>query len=141
MHNKRYSNELIEDFRFRIFQANWEEIEETNAAQLSYKLGLNQFSDLTKEEWVRMYLTEKDSTEGQVEDADFRSNQVAFNWVDKGAVGPVKNQGQCGSCWSFATTGVVEGYWFLNKGSLPSLSEQQLVDCSTQNDGCGGGLA
>lgn len=56
-------------------------------------------------------------------------------------MGPVKNQGKCGSCWSFATTGIVEGYWQLNHQELLSFSEQQLVDCSHANSGCGGGLA
>jgi C1A family cysteine protease len=101
--------------------------------------------DMTQEEWVATYLTTTVPA-GQAApqlDTDEVSNDAnaAFSWVSQGAVGPVKNQGSCGSCWAFSATGVVEGYWALNKGSLPNVSEQQLVDCagSYGNLGCNGG--
>merc|ERR1712224_784275 len=63
----------------------------------------------------------------------------SINWVTAGAVTPVKDQGRCGSCWAFSTTGGVEGAWQVAASHLVSASEQQLVDCSTQNNGCQGG--
>ena len=63
-----------------------------------------------------------------------------MNWNDQGAVTEIKNQGQCGSCWAFSTTGALEGLSKLGYGDLKSFSESQLVDCSKQNHGCNGGL-
>ena len=104
-------------------------------------VGLNQFADWTDAEYKRLlgYKGQKLSAT-PAELLDTSNLEDSLDWRQKGAVTAVKNQGQCGSCWAFSTTGAVEGSMFLAYGNLQSYSEQQLVDCSKQNNGCNGGL-
>merc|ERR1711988_1847234 len=63
----------------------------------------------------------------------------AVDWTTRGAVNPIKNQGQCGSCWAFSTVGTLESAYQISQGTLHSLAEQQLVDCDKSDNGCSGG--
>lgn len=113
-------------------------------ASHSYRLGHNQFSHLTNDEFRDQFttLTPNNLRFPRVAfyGADESSLPASVDWVVKGAVTPVKDQGQCGSCWSFSATGALEGAAFIHSGSLVSLSEQQLIDCDKVSAGCGGGL-
>ncbi len=136
------------DYRESVYTANVAKIILHNNGNHSWTMGVNQFADLTADEFKARYVggltkPKKTSLRKQVEGPfNGTANPTSVDWTEKGAVTPVKNQEQCGSCWAFSTTGSVEGAWFLSKGSLVSLSEQQLVDCSTAegNQGCNGGL-
>jgi KDEL-tailed cysteine endopeptidase len=135
------------DYRISIYEANVEKINAHNALNLSWTMGINQFADLTAEEFKARFtggirVPKKSLRSSAVGPFNTTANPTSVDWTTKGAVTPIKNQEQCGSCWAFSTTGSVEGAWFLSNGTLPSLSEQQLVDCSVPegNQGCNGGL-
>merc|ERR1719396_147876 len=107
-------------------------------------MGVNQFTDLTLEEFQALNIRGfvKSGERGLAYLGEHEDTEVAagVDWRTKGAVTPVKNQGQCGSCWAFSTIGGLEGAWEIGTGTLTSMSEQQLVDCSKANSGCNGGL-
>merc|ERR1712198_188016 len=133
------------DIRKNIFAANLKFIEKHNAEHAlglhTFTVGINQFADLTNEEFVKQFTgfaASEDLPESSVEIIGDRPESI--DWRARGAVTPVKNQGQCGSCWAFSTTGTIEGAHFRKTGQLVSLSEQNLMDCSRKNYGCNGGL-
>jgi len=133
------------DIRKNIFAANLKFIEKHNAEHAlglhTFTVGINQFADLTNEEFVKQFTgfaAADDVPESSVEIIGDRPESI--DWREEGAVTPVKNQGQCGSCWAFSTIGTIEGAHFKETGKLVSLSEQNLMDCSRANYGCNGGF-
>jgi cathepsin F len=142
-HNRVYKSDEEFFSRFQIFKQNLRLIEEKNK-QGGATFAVNKFADLSKEEFAELYLM-KDlppyDTEIVAEPVDIIADVPdSFDWRLKGAVTPVKDQGQCGSCWAFSATENVESVYQIAKTTLPKLGPQQMVDCiKTGCYGCSGG--
>ena len=145
--DKNYATPEERDRSYQIYQTNDHHIKSVNSQNLTHKLGHNQFSDLTPEYFYNTYVGHQDkhsyldhrgTNVHEITNTDIPSS---IDWSAKGAVTKTKNQGQCGSCWAFSTTGSLEGAYEIASGTLDSLSEQQLVDCDHDggDDGCNGG--
>jgi C1A family cysteine protease len=121
------------------YNANVAGFAELEAAHPEATFGVNQFTGMTFEEFSAQYLTATPPQETDLplleEDIDLESLASDVDW----SVTPVKDQGSCGSCWAFGTLGQVEAAHKQKTGQTVSLAEQQLVDCSKQNNGCSGG--
>ncbi|OMO54255.1 hypothetical protein COLO4_36541 [Corchorus olitorius] len=158
-YDKKYSTKEEHMHRLGIFAKNLARAAEHQALDPTAVHGVTQFSDLSEEEFERLYTGVKggaaaaprlfDGVGSEAEKLEVDGLPESFDWREKGAVTEVKTQGACGSCWAFSTTGVIEGANFIATGKLLNLSEQQLVDCdhmcdtrekSACDDGCGGGL-
>ena len=144
-----YVDEVTELRRHTIWQMNKKYVDEHNAnlaERLGFTLGMNEYADMDGAEFSKIfngYLSGRSrSNTTKVFHASRASIPTSVDWRTKGIVTGIKNQGQCGSCWSFSATGSLEGQHALKTGTLVSLSEQNLVDCSGPegNEGCDGGL-
>jgi C1A family cysteine protease len=136
--------------RFKVFSNNIARLEAFNNDKHStnnYSVGITKFFDMTPQEFRRTYLNLKvnilDTLKAESEKITFLESTApdSFDWRTQGAVGPVKDQGACGSCWAFSTVGNIEGINYIKSKTMVQYSEQQLVDCDDNGDeGCNGGL-
>lgn len=145
-------------YRLGVFHDTYEHIKKVNAEQDDFELGLNQFSDLTEKEFQMKYTgagnpeflqelermaeehkKEQEGSEEEEQELEELQTPDYVDWVDKGAYGPAVNQASCGSCWAFAGAALFEGAYFAKHNQKIKISEQYLVNCDTQSNGCNGG--
>ncbi|KAL3639838.1 Cysteine protease xcp2 [Castilleja foliolosa] len=145
-HGKMYKSIEEKLRKFEIFKVNLKHIDERNKIVSNYWLGLNKFADMSHGEFKKFYLrlkvdrsTKRNESPPKMKQSGFEDLPDSVDWRTKGVVTQVKDQGQCGSCWAFSTVAAVEGINKIVTGTLTSLSEQQLIDCDTYNNGCNGG--
>ncbi|XP_039132518.1 probable cysteine protease RD21B [Dioscorea cayenensis subsp. rotundata] len=144
-HHKNYNDLFEKDKRYEIFKDNLKYIDEHNAGNHTYQLGLNLFADLTVDEYQnndlgfnplsKMNMTYKVSSRYMLDKGEELKLPNSVDWREKGAVTHVKNQGKCNSSWAFTTIATIESLNKIVTGELISLSEQELIDCYRK--GCG----
>lgn len=144
--NKTYSTIEEYEYRYRIFVMNVHQFEAEEMRHPGLDLDVNEFTDRTDDELMKM-IVEKKNVHQDPNAVRFEGSYIesgikrpaSIDWKAQGKLTPIKNQGQCGSCWAFATVAAVEAQYAIKKGSLVSLSEQEMVDCDSRNNGCSGG--
>jgi C1A family cysteine protease len=142
-----YKDEIETIARFTVFKQTIAHITKLNADNARTEThGITQFADLTKDEFRAKFKGLTPASETLKKKMPYRDHGVhqnytaaSIDWNDLGAVTPIKNQGQCGSCWAFSATEQLESDYFLSYGTLKELSPQQLTSCDTLDAGCGGG--
>ncbi|KAI4377479.1 hypothetical protein MLD38_015094 [Melastoma candidum] len=144
-YGKRYESAQEIELRFAIYRQNLKLIRETNRRGLPYTLGVNKFTDWSWEEFRRHRLGSAQNCSATLKGSHkftHAHHPEIKDWRENGIVSPVKDQGHCGSCWTFSTTGALEAAYHQAFGKEILLSEQQLVDCAGafNNFGCNGGL-
>lgn len=145
VHNKVYDSPFEHAVRQRVFESNAQLVSaHNNDPSASFTMELNQFADTTWEEFKQWYLGNPQTCSATHGGSHITYSDVPDekDWRIDGAVSPVKNQGKCGSCWTFSTTGCLESHLKLKHGKMILLSEQNLLDCAQafDNHGCNGGL-
>lgn len=158
-YNKNYNHDEFH-YRYNIFEKNSEFVESNNLYNKNYKLKLNQFADLSINEFEQQYLLFDSKYDSKYKTLSLNQKDLScdldnslkelstetpeeFDWEKKNKVTCVKNQGQCGSCWAFSTVAAIESENAIVNNKLINLSEQELVDCGGgeyKNQGCNGGL-
>ena len=148
-HIATFRRDIVNEAEFNMRMERFNEVDafikEHNASNATYTAGHNQFSDWTFAEY-KAILGHRRAPGMRSAPVKMDTSAIAnsVNWVEAGGVTPVKDQGQCGSCWAFSATGSLEGAHYVASGELLSFSEQQLVDCAFLAYGdlaCNGGLA
>ncbi|PNI93553.1 CTSF isoform 1 [Pan troglodytes] len=144
-YNRTYESKEEARWRLSVFVNNMVRAQKIQALDRgTAQYGVTKFSDLTEEEFRTIYLNPllRKEPGNKMKQAKSVGDLAPpeWDWRSKGAVTKVKDQGMCGSCWAFSVTGNVEGQWFLNQGTLLSLSEQELLDCDKMDKACMGGL-
>jgi hypothetical protein len=147
-YGKTYENEAEKQYRFQVFVENLMWADELQAGDASAVYGVTKFMDLTREEFKGQYLNFRPSLNGNrdIFEAPVRTTAVGpcpsttdCHWENYNAITPVKDQGQCGSCWAFSATESTETWNFMGGKPLWQLSPQQVVDCDNKDAGCNGG--